>query len=1316
MTRAEQPTDVTEPVGGPLAADSRERAVGALLRIPRLRKLWTAQFAGSVGDRLALLVLTALAVQAAVGDAAFGGGYRGAGFAVAAVLGARILATFLFGALLLGPVSALTAPGAGLDRRWTMIGCDALRVALLIVAPLWIDWTGSTAIAYVLGTAFVVGVAERIWTVAKNSAAPALLPGLPSFAVPSRYLATGSRSTATVSSATPADAPDATMRLRETGTEPGPPGGPDQPETGPRDVAADRAPDPGGGPAGTAEGTDRQSGQSGQNRGERQQRRRKPVPAAVSVRPSPAHLEALRRLDFRTAFGALPVAAAALVLVTLIGNLLAVGVEWFRSHQVALASDVAAGLFAASIATLYLMELPHAAGPRPRSPLQGLRRPKESLPGEKGKGRTGAVPVLVLGTAAACAAVAAAFALAVIHAADLGGGPVGFGLLALALTGGPVVGVRIAPRTLPALSRRRLLALSVAVTGLALLVAGVVPDPTTVLMLALLTGVSLGITANTAHTLLDHESEEATRLRTNEHLHAVVNVFVALAAVGAPLAAGAIGPHRLADGSFTFDHGGASYTLMIVGALLLPVAALVLLRTDDRRGVPLGRDLLAAVLGGPEPQQRPAETGFFIALEGGDGAGKSTQVELLADWIRAKGHEVVVTREPGATAMGKRLRSILLDISSSGISHRSEALLYAADRAEHVDSVVRPALARGAVVITDRYIDSSVAYQGAGRALSPVEVARISRWATDGLVPHLTVLLDVAPETARERFTEAPDRLESEPPEFHERVRRGFLALAAADPSRYLVVDAGQEPEAVATAVRHRLDRELPLSEQEIRACEEAERRAAEEARRRAEEEARRRAEEERQEKERQEQLAKLRAAEEERRQAELEEARREEAERQAEEARRKAEEARRRAEEEARRRAEEEEARRREDERARRLAEEEERLRREAEARRLEKQRKAEEALIRAEEARRRAAEEARRRGEEDRRRAEEEARAEEEQARAAAAAEADAAHTVETPQMDVTVETPRAAPDDVTQTIQAPVMGRPGEPDDMTQTVETPRPGPGRRSPGGPEAAGRPDAAETAILPQVPGSDTGSGPGGGTGPGSGSGTGTDTGPGTDTGQGSGTAREAGWSGTAPGPGSGTASEPRPPAAADAGHADETAVLPRAQDGPGEGRPPGGDTGSRTPGDAGGPGAQPPRGVQPDQGAQDAGRESVVGDPASRVPPWLWRSEPVPSVESTRELPQVDPPDAEARQGRGPGRRQPRPPAEGGSRRQPPPQSPPEQQRRPRPRSDWAEETPLDDLPTLADELLGPHHDGRTGDHGDDPGQGGRWGRRGRG
>ncbi|WP_268220396.1 dTMP kinase [Streptomyces sp. EMB24] len=965
MTRAEQPTASPPAPDDALVADSRERAVRALLRRPQVKRLWSAQLVGGVGDVLALLVLVLLVLQASVAEQAFGGGYRGAAFAVATVFGVRILATLLFGAVLLGPLTSLTSQDGPLDRRWTMVGADGLRAALLIVAPLWIDWTPDNALALLLVTAFVAGVAERFWTVSREGAAPALLPG--------------------------------------------------------------------------------------------------PPPEGASIRPLPDHLDALRRLSLRTGFVAIPLAALTLVVAALCNNLLGTGIEWFGRHQAALASYVAAGLFAASLSVLTFLELPGTRTPRPRSPLEGLRRPRHAAGPDKG--RTGALALLVVAGSSVAGAVAAAVAVAVLHAKDLGGGPVLFGLMVGALTGGVVVGIRTAPALLPSLSRRRMLALTLAFTGLALLAAGLVPDVTSVLLILALAGAGAGMSANIAHTLLDQETEEQRRSRVTEHLHAAVRVYVGLGAVIAPVVAAAIGPHRLENGKFVFAHGGAAFTLMLVGALLLPVAALVLAKVDDRSGVPLRQDLRDALLGGDDPAPGSAGTGFFIALEGGDGAGKSTQAEALADWIRSKGHEVVLTREPGATPVGKRLRSILLDVSSAGLSHRAEALLYAADRAEHVDTVVRPALERGAVVITDRYIDSSVAYQGAGRDLSPTEIARINRWATAGLVPNLTVLLDVSPETARERFTEAPDRLESEPAEFHARVRSGFLTLAAADPGRYLVVDAGQEAEAVTTVIRHRLDRVLPLSEAEIAAREEARRKAEEEARRKAEEEAARKAEEERLERERQEQLAKLRAEEEERKRRELEEAQRREAERQAEEARQRAEEARRRAEEERQRllaeekaRAEEEARRKAEEERRRKQAEEEARLRAEAEAQRLEKQRKAEEALLRAEQARQ-LAERAAAAAEAGPRTA---ATPSEAPPRPAPGQDADEAMTVPTPvvtptnaaggPVDETAVLPRVRDEEAARDADRPA------PADAEVTTELPRP----QAPGA--------ADETAVLPPVP------------------------------------------------------------------------------------------------------------------------------------------------------------------------------------------------------------------------------------------------------
>lgn len=197
-----------------------------------------------------------------------------------------------------------------------------------------------------------------------------------------------------------------------------------------------------------------------------------------------------------------------------------------------------------------------------------------------------------------------------------------------------------------------------------------------------------------------------------------------------------------------------------------------------------------------------AESGVFVALEGGEGGGKSTQSRLLAAWLEAEGHTVCITREPGATAVGAEIRRIVLDPATGDLSARTETLLYAADKAEHVHEVVAPALARGEVVITDRYVDSTLAYQGAGRAVEVEEVERVARWATADLRPHLTVVLDVDPAIGLARAGAQPDRIEAEPLAFHERVREHFLRLAAADPDHYLVVDAAQTPEAVHTAVR----------------------------------------------------------------------------------------------------------------------------------------------------------------------------------------------------------------------------------------------------------------------------------------------------------------------------------------------------------------------------------------------------------------------------------------------------------------------------------------------------------------------------------
>lgn len=210
---------------------------------------------------------------------------------------------------------------------------------------------------------------------------------------------------------------------------------------------------------------------------------------------------------------------------------------------------------------------------------------------------------------------------------------------------------------------------------------------------------------------------------------------------------------------------------------------------------------------------RYASQGVFVCFEGGEGSGKSTQARALGEWLRASGCDVLLTFEPGDTPVGKDIRRIVLDPATGHLADRTEALLYAADKAEHVEKVVLPALTGGAVVITDRYVDTSLAYQGTGRGIDAGELEHVLRWATGDLRPDLTVVLDLEPEHGLARF-EVRDRIEGESVAFHQRARQGFLALAEADPDHYVVLDAREPVEEIAAAVRQRVS---PLLGQALR-------------------------------------------------------------------------------------------------------------------------------------------------------------------------------------------------------------------------------------------------------------------------------------------------------------------------------------------------------------------------------------------------------------------------------------------------------------------------------------------------------------------
>jgi dTMP kinase len=437
---------------------------------------------------------------------------------------------------------------------------------------------------------------------------------------------------------------------------------------------------------------------------------------------------------------------------------------------------------------------------------------KSILEGWQFIGQTRVLRGLVIGMLGAFAAAGVVVGLAKIYVRDLGGGDPGYGALFGSVFMGLAAGMFLGPRFLRALPRRRLFGVSIAAAGVVLALTALIHNLVLVVIGAFLMGACSGMAWVTGYTLFGLEVEDAKRGRTWATLQSLMQVDLLLMVAAGPFISGAIGEHTLTFEDIVLHGNGSSVTLFGAGVLSLVVGIIAYKQMDDR-DVSLWRDLIAAIRGLHPLTGRGVSTGFFVALEGGEGAGKSTQAKLLAQWCEARGYEVVTTFEPGATQIGRRLRELLLDPANTGLSPRAEALMYAADRAEHVASVIRPALARGAIVISDRYVDSSLAYQGAGRNLTIAEVERLSQFATSGLRPDLTVLLDIDVDEGLSRTAArdaTPDRLQAEAVEFHQLVHDTFRELADTDPDRYLVVNASLPSDVVHRLIVKRLDRQIP--------------------------------------------------------------------------------------------------------------------------------------------------------------------------------------------------------------------------------------------------------------------------------------------------------------------------------------------------------------------------------------------------------------------------------------------------------------------------------------------------------------------------
>jgi dTMP kinase len=557
------------------------------------------------------------------------------------------------------------------------------------------------------------------------------------------------------------------------------------------------------------------------------------LPAKDAMVPTlvPRHrLEAANQIGVVATYGSAPVAAV--VFAGIGAAVTAAQGEAGRLVAVDIALVVNAVTFL--VAGAVVATLP---APARRDAAAGTSVWADVLEGWRFIARTSLIRALVGGMVGAFAAAGTVMGLGILYADALGAGQAGYGVLFGSAFLGMALGVWQAPRSLRGADRRRLFGTAIVVAGLFLLLAGFSPHIAVSAVAAAGLGLGAGTAWVTGLTLLGGEVDDAVRGRTFAFVQTAVRVVLLAVLAAAPALAALLG-ERDAGG---FTYSGPGLVLAGAGVLAVVVGVLTRIAMDRARAAQRGPAPAAPPVRPTRPARpaRPARrprppagapagpvdrgpdgTGFFVAIEGGDGAGKSTQVQLLVDWlIEEIGHEAVMTREPGGTNLGRGVRALLLTYADGSPVPRAEALLFAADRAQHVDTLIRPALARGAVVVTDRYVDSSLAYQGARGELDVGDVAALSRWATSGLRPDLTVVLDLDPGTAAARLADrravtgvGRDRLETEPPEFHAAVRAAFLRAAAADPGRYVVVDADRPSIEVADDVQRAVRPRLPLS------------------------------------------------------------------------------------------------------------------------------------------------------------------------------------------------------------------------------------------------------------------------------------------------------------------------------------------------------------------------------------------------------------------------------------------------------------------------------------------------------------------------
>ena len=505
-------------------------------------------------------------------------------------------------------------------------------------------------------------------------------------------------------------------------------------------------------------------------------------------------LESANQVSLFAAYGTAPIAAALFAILALLSSAIASAFPSFKGTSIDIALYINAISFAFSAWTIFnLREIPkrNQSGKQADSSVG-----KSLIEGYKVVSSSKIIRGLIVGMIGAFIAAGAVIGLARTFVGDLGGGDAGYGVLFGSVFTGLAIGIAFGPKIFAQFSRRRLFGASLTVAGSFLVLLAVIPNFTLAVFIVIILGAFSGLCWVTGFTMLGLEVHDDVRGRTFAFMQSIIRVTLVAVLAISPIVAAYIGEYRIKVSNTEVAYNGAAITLLLAGLFAILIGSVSYHQMKDRPNVSIWSDIANAIKGELGSITGARTKGIFIAFEGGEGSGKSTQSKLLKKWLEEEGEEVLLSREPGGTEMGKDLRRILLDHSTGDISPRAEALLYAADRAHHVFSKIRPALDRGEVVITDRYFDSSIAYQGAGRILVSGEVARISRWATESLFPTLTILIDQPAEIGLSRL-KSKDRLEIEPIDFHERIRQEYLQLTLIDPERYLVVDGRQSIEEI---------------------------------------------------------------------------------------------------------------------------------------------------------------------------------------------------------------------------------------------------------------------------------------------------------------------------------------------------------------------------------------------------------------------------------------------------------------------------------------------------------------------------------------